>query len=468
MEFLTRSIIETFLLVFGALLSFGYIAISLSSLFEVLKYKRINKKVNFEDFLHSPLTPSISIIAPAYNEEEVVIDGVRSLLSLRYSNYDVIIINDGSSDRTLEKLVKHFKLEKVNSSFPKYLKTAEVRGVYKSTLPSLNKLTVIDKKNGQAKADASNVGLNYSESDYVLCCDIDSILEPDTLLKLIKPVLEQTHHKVIAVGGFVRVANGCKVSKGKLVKVQLPKNIWARIQVLEYMRSFLFGRMFWTRINGLMLVSGALGIYERKIVIESGGYDPNALGEDLELIVRMRQKMGSQPHKVIYIPETLCWTEVPESLKQLHSQRVRWIKGMIYMILKYRKMIFKKEYQSIGFISLPYSIFFEWLPPFIEAIGIVITLVLIVINQFYLNVFLGIFFSFYLFYLLNTILVILMDQNTFKQYVGWKNTFLLLVAAALEPIIYHPIMVWYALKANVQFFLGRNNSWGEMKRKGFE
>ncbi len=466
MEFSTISIFEFIVLIFGIVMTTTYTLMSVVSATNIYRYRRTTKSIDFKEILNSPMAPTISIIAPAFNESEVIVDCVRSMLSLHYSNYEVIVINDGSEDDTLEKLIEGYKLVKQETVYTSYLKTQKIRGVYKSTIPSLSKLTVIDKENG-GKSDASNAALNFSVNDYVVCCDVDSILEEDSLLKLIKPVLEQTEYRIIAVGGIIRIINSCEVKKGKLLRINIPNNFWARIQVLEYIRSFIFGRLFWSKINGLLLVSGALGLFDRKLVIDSGGYNEKTIGEDMELIVRMRNNLKAMPHKVLYIPEPLCWTEVPESLSQLSSQRRRWTRGMIQVITKYKHMLFNPRHKTLGLISFPYWILFEWMAPILEVLGIFLLIYLIYNNLLEPLKYLGILFNVYLFYLIYTIGGIIVEKLSFKQYLGWDKALKLIGAALLEPIIYHPLMVWYALRANITFIMGKRQAWGKMKRKGF-
>lgn len=466
MEFSAISIFEYFVLIFGIVMTTTYTLMSVVSATNIYRYRRTTKSIDFKEILNSPMAPTISIIAPAFNESEVIVDCVRSMLSLHYSNYEVIVINDGSEDDTLEKLIEGYKLVKQKTVYTSYLKTQKIRGVYKSTVPSLSKLTVIDKENG-GKSDASNAALNFSVNDYVVCCDVDSILEEDSLLKLIKPVLEQTEYRIIAVGGIIRIINSCEVKKGKLLRINIPNNFWARIQVLEYIRSFIFGLLFWSKINGLLLVSGALGLFDRKLVIDSGGYNEKTIGEDMELIVRMRNNLKAMPHKVLYIPEPLCWTEVPESLSQLSSQRRRWTRGMIQVITKYKHMLFNPRHKTLGLISFPYWILFEWMAPILEVLGIFLLIYLIYNNLLEPLKYLGILFNVYLFYLIYTIGGIIVEKLSFKQYLGWDKALKLIGAALLEPIIYHPLMVWYALRANITFIMGKRQAWGKMKRKGF-
>ncbi|NEW85275.1 MAG: glycosyltransferase, partial [Mariniphaga sp.] len=289
---------------------------------------RKNSFVDYSVIIPSPYSPSITILAPAYNEGNTIIENIRSLLSIHYSDFEVVIINDGSKDDSLEKIIKHYQLEKVDFMVNYVIPTKPVRGIYKSTNKAYKKLIVIDKENG-GKADSLNAGINLSNKKYFAAIDVDCILKEDSILKMIKPFLENSTYRVIATGGVVRVANSCQVRDGKIVKVNLPTNIIARFQVLEYTRAFLMGRMAWSRLNGLLIISGAFGIFDREIVVKSGGYDPKTVGEDMELIVRMRRYMieNELKYRIVYIPDPLCWTEVPQKISVLGRQRNRWMRG---------------------------------------------------------------------------------------------------------------------------------------------
>lgn len=458
--------IEIVALVFGTLLSTTYVFLAIISTVAIYSYKKNAKKVKYKEILTSSLAPSISIVAPAYNEEEVIIDSVRSMLSLHYSNYELIIVNDGSIDQTLERLISAYNLVKIPAFYHPAIPTQKIRGVYKSKNESLNKLVVIDKENG-GKPDANNAGVNYSKNDYVVCCDVDCILEPDSLQKLIKPVLDSTNKRVVAVGGIVRIVNSCEIDRGKLLKVKMPKNIIARIQVLEYVRSFLFGRMAWTRLNGLLLVSGALGLFDRQLIVSSGGYNRETVGEDMELIVRIREQLKGIAHSVAYIPEPLCWTEAPENINQLSAQRQRWTRGMIQVLTKYKHLLFNPKHKTIGLIAFPYWVLFEWLAPIIEGIGFLLLVYLIFTSQIELSNFFLIFLSVYLAYLLFTLLALIVESILFKQYGGFKNSIAFISAAIIESIFYHPTMTYFAILSNIKTLFRQEPKWGNMKRKGF-
>lgn len=444
----------------------SYILLSMLSAVEMNSYMKKNSYVKFREILVSPLAPSVSILAPAYNEEASIIDNIRSLMSLHYNNYEVIIINDGSKDETFQKMFDFYQLEKVDFAVNYQIKSKEIVGVYKSKLPSFSKLTVVDKLNG-GKSDALNAGINVSAKDLVLCIDVDCIIEEDAILKLAKPYLEEKT-KVIATGGVVRIANSCVIEDGKLVEVNMPKKLWARFQVLEYIRAFLMGRMAWSKLNGLLIISGAMGLFDKETVIKVGGYDHDTVGEDMELVVRMRRYMYEQDirFKVCYVPDPLCWTEAPSDLQILGRQRNRWTRGTIETLWKHKDLFFNPRYGVLGLLSYPYWLFFEWLAPIIEFLGIATFIVLILLGNTNLEYSLILLSMVYFFSVTLSTVAILFEEMSYQQYTKGMDLVKLLLVAYLEPIIYHPLTIYWALRGNIDKWRGKAN-WGAMTRTGF-
>src|SRR5688572_15746559 len=333
-------VVNTLVFTYAITIAVAYLFLAILSLWEMRKYMHKNYFVDYRYILSSPFAPGISLVAPAYNEGLTIIDNVKSLLSIMYNNFDVIIVNDGSKDDTLSKMITAFDLVKVNYDLQEALQTKPVRGIYKSRNRAFRKLMVVDKENG-GKADALNVGLNISKKELVACIDVDCIIEPDALLKMVKPFLEDST-EVIASGGVVRIANSCVVEDGRLIEVRLPDKFIARVQVLEYIRAFLLGRMAWSKLNGLLLISGAFGLFKRKIAVEAGGYDHKTVGEDMELVVRMRAHLAEQNRKcrVVYIPDPLCWTEAPSNYQILGRQRNRWARGTFETLKLHKRLFF--------------------------------------------------------------------------------------------------------------------------------
>lgn len=427
-----------------------------------------NSFSNYNTILNSPLAPPLSIISPAHNESKSIVDNVRTQLALHYNTYEVILVNDGSTDDTMEKLIANFHLEKRDIKIPQHLPTKEVLGVYKSTNPAYQKLTVIDKVNG-GKADALNVGVNATAYNYLTCIDVDCVLEQEALLRMIKPFLERTDKKrVIAAGGVIRIANGCVIENGKLVKVEVPKGFLPRVQVLEYIRAFLLGRMAWSRLDGLLLISGAFGLFDKEILVKCGGYTLKTVSEDMELVVRMRRYMHDNklPYEATYIPDPLCWTEVPESYKILGNQRSRWSRGCAETLWIHKGIFLNPRYRKLGLLSYPYWFIAEFLAPIIETVGVVFTIILGYLNIINWNFFFLLLLFVYTFAVMFSILAIMAEEETFHEYKKMSDYFKLMYAVLLEPAFFHPFITFSAIRGYVSLFFGEK-SWGKMTRKGF-
>lgn len=416
----------------------------------------------------SPLAPTITIIAPAYNEGLTIVENVRSLLSLQYVNYEVMVVNDGSKDDTLQKLIEGYDLEKIDKSIDPNIKSKQIRGIYKSTQRSFSKLTVVDKLNG-GKSDALNAGIYLSESKYVGCIDVDCLIQPDSLLHVVKSFYQHSEKRVIAVGGVIRVANSCKISGGTLEEIRMPKNWLAKFQLLEYTRSFLLGRMAWGRIDSLLIISGAFGFFDREIALAVGGYDTNTVGEDMEIIFRMRRYMHDidMPYHVAYIPDPLCWTEVPESLKIFMNQRDRWSRGNLETLRTHKDMFFNPKYGRLGMLSYPYWFFYEWLAPILEFLGLIAVLVFFYLGVLNWDFFIAITVTIYCFSIMFSFYAILWEVYSYNQYPKTRDILTLMLFAILEPIFFHPIIVWSSVRGNYKKLFKIKSGWGSQVRKGF-
>lgn len=452
--------------IFAGSIMFWYLIITLISIREIAIYKRRNSFIDYKKLLNSPYSPAISVIAPAFNEGTTIISNVHSLLSLQYSKFEVIIVNDGSTDATLIKLIKEFKLLKVDFAYHEHIFTGPIRGIYKSINPAYSKLIVLDKENKKNKADALNAGINIAAHPYYVCCDVDCIINNQALLKLIKPVIDE-EKRVIANGAVIRIANGCEIEQGFIVNVKAPRNFLASIQEVEYLRSFLLGRMAWSKINGLIIISGGIGLFDKNIAIAVGGYDTSSFGEDMEMTVRMRKYMNNIgiSHLVKYIPESLCWTVVPPNLDIFIKQRVRWTKGLVQTLLDHRNMWFNSKYGRMGLISFPYWIIYEWMAPILEFLGILTYIYLIVfglIHYEYAALLLGFVFSYAV---MITTIAVVWEEYTNQVYKSKKEIFLLLVTVLLEPFFYHPLIIFASLKGNISLLFNIQHQWGDMGRR---
>jgi hypothetical protein len=465
---MVQFIVDYGIIIYTIVICLCYFLLALISAAALINYKRKNCSIDDFMILSSPLSPSISVIAPAYNESKTIVDNIRALLALHYNVFEVIIVNDGSTDDSLKKIIKEYELEKVNFFVNKTIKTKEIIGIYRSRNKAYTNLTIVDKING-GKADSLNAGINVAKYDYFLAIDVDSVIEPNALIQLVKPILNASDKKVIAVGGVIRIINSCDVVNGNLIRVDLPKNIFARFQILEYTRAFLMGRMAWSKLDGLLLISGALGLFDKQVVIECGGYNHNTVGEDMELVVRIRRYMYEKKikHEVAYIPDPLCWTEVPTNIKILSRQRNRWTRGTMDTLKFHRKIFFNYRYGAMGMLGYPFWFFFEWLAPIIEFLGIIYFLFMFLIGGINWPFFIFLSIFVYLFSVSFSFYAILYEETTFHRYPKYLHVAKLILTALIEPLFYHQLNVIWAIKGNISFFKG-DKKWGTMERKGFK
>lgn len=464
-----RTFYEYFVFFYGTSLFISYLLLAIFSFLAISKYKGYNNDLDDNVLMSSPLTPGISVVAPAYNEEKTIIVNVRSLLTLNYPLFEVIIINDGSKDATLEKLIEEFELEETPFAYVDKIKTKPVKRVLKSRNPAYAILTVVDKENGGTKADASNAGINAASFPYFLCTDVDCILERNTLLKMIKPILN-SKTQVIAVGATLRMSNSCDVDEGVITRVRPPKGLIPRFQEMEYIRAYLLSKMGWSLVNCVPNVSGGLGLFDKEVGIRAGGYNGLSHAEDMDMITRMVAYMvnSNQRYKIDYIPLSCCWTEGPPNVKILNRQRTRWARGLVQLYFDHRKFLFNRKFRNMGMVVYPYALVYELLAPIIEALGIVFFIYLVLFNKVNWNTAFIILLYSYTFSVMISTMVILWDQITFKYYKTFREVLSLILMVFLEPFIYHPLIVFFAIKGYINYFTSKEFEWGTMTRQGFD
>ncbi|MGQ8336347.1 glycosyltransferase family 2 protein [Sunxiuqinia sp. A32] len=459
--------VENFILYYALSIFTVYLFLAIVSALVLRRFYFSGAISSSTEVLSSPFAPTISILAPAYNESLNIVENVKALLALYYTNFEVIVINDGSKDDSLLKVVEAFDLEKVTFVFNEKIKCQEIRGIYKSRKKAHNNLTIIDKANG-GKADALNAGLNVAKGEYFISIDVDSIIDPYALQKMVKPFLEQTKEKVVATGGVIRIANSCEIQDGHLIDIRLPEKLLPLFQVLEYNRAFLLGRLAWSRLNGLLIISGALGLFDKEIVIACGGYQRFTVGEDMELVVRMRKYMAQQKvkYKVEYIPDPLCWTEAPENLNILGRQRNRWTRGTIETLFSHWDIFLRPKYGMMGMLSHPFWVIFEWLAPLIEVFGIIYFIIIAIMGFANWPYFFVMLLFVYFFSISFTTYAILFDHVAFHRYKKKRMVLRLLMAAWVEPFMYHPLVLFWSIRGNIDYFILKKRSWGNMSRVG--
>jgi len=426
-------------------------------------HRRSTRFVSRQRMLSSAVLPRISVVAPAYNEQATVVASVTALLTLRYPQLEVVLVNDGSPDQTLRVLTEAFGLVAVPPTFRRVLPTADIRTVFRST--STPALLVVDKANG-GKADALNAGLCVGTGELACAIDADTLVEPDALLRMVRPFLE--HDDCVAAGGTIRVANGCEISQGQVTRVHWPSRWLAGVQAVEYLRAFLFGRLGWNRLGGNLIISGAFGLFRREDLIACGGYLHGSVGEDMEIVARLRRRgRDGVPSMVRFVPDPVAWTEVPESLRVLGRQRDRWHRGLAQTLWAYRGSLFNPRDGALGLVVYPYFLLVELLAPVVEAVGL-IGLVLGLLLGAVDTAFAIAFFLFaYGFGMLLSLLAVLLDTSTGHPPPTIPDLLRLGLWSVLEPLGYRQLTVWWRLRGLLGAFRGRQD-WGVMTRKGFD
>jgi cellulose synthase/poly-beta-1,6-N-acetylglucosamine synthase-like glycosyltransferase len=413
--------------------------------------------------LGSDLLPRLSVIAPAHNEGATVAPSVRSLLTLRYPNLEVVVVNDGSSDSTLPVLEKEFELVPVHPVFRRRLSHQPIHSLLRSRLSP--QLVVVDKENG-GKADALNAGVNVATGELVCAIDADTLIEADALLRLVQPFLEDDD--VLAAGGTIRVANGSAVRNGRVSHVRAPRTVLAGAQNVEYLRAFPFGRLGWNRLGGNLIISGAFGLFRKEAIVRVGGYVHETVGEDMELIAHMRRhgiETGGAA-KIVFVPDPVAWTEVPESVSVLGRQRDRWQRGLADVLWRYRGLLFNARYGPLGLIVYPYFLFVELLGPALEAFGVVALAAALWLDVVNVHFAILLFLTAYGYGLLLGACTLLLGELSASRYETVRDRVWLLPWLFTETFGYRQLTVVWRLRGLVKYVRGRRE-WGVMTRTGF-
>jgi len=421
-----------------------------------------------DDMFRSPLTLPVSVIVPAYNEGAGIVAAVTAMTALRYPRYEVVVVDDGSTDDTFDLLRAKFDLVEVPRVVPGEVPYhAPVLSVHVAR-GNPETLTVVRKTNG-GKADALNVGINLARHPLVCMVDADSVLDPDALLSLAKPFGDDPL-RVVACGGVVRIANGCKVIGGRVVDVRMPRQWLVRIQVIEYLRAFLMGRTGWSRLGGLIVISGAFGVFRRDLVVRIGGMAHDTIGEDAELVVRLHHRLRElrEDYRVVFVAEPVSWSEAPSSLRVLGRQRRRWHRGIAEILGKHRRMILNPRYGRIGLLALPYYVVFELLAPFIELAALVLLplgLWADAVDEAFLWRFVLVAYGYGM---LVSLAALFIEEVSFHRYPRWTDLLRGVAAAILENFGYRQLLALWQVAGALGALRGRPAKWGAMHREGFD
>lgn len=458
------SFFNWFCMAFTIILSLIYIIQLIISFVKVRKNDKARQSNDYGRYVSSENLLPISLLIPAYNEQENIVSNIKSLMKIDYPQFEIVVVNDGSTDKTHEKIVETFGLYKIESAVKTSIPTNEVRGVYYNI--EYPNLIYVDKENG-GKSDALNAGINISSYPLFACLDADSRIEPDALLRLSVEFLKNTD--TVVAGGLVRIANGFKIRDGRVSGFSMPQKMIERFQIVEYYRSFLSGRVSWGATNSMLIVSGAFGVFKKQAVIEVGGYKTNTIGEDMEIVVRLHKYMRAnrRKYKIIFCEDAVCWTQGPMSVNDIRSQRRRWQIGLLDTLLAHRGLFFNPHYGSVGLAAIPYNWVFELFGAVVEALGYFIipfSLLMGELNMFFFTIY------FLLAVLLGVILSmgsLILEQYTRKSVMSAKQCLSLSLYAVLENFGYRQMITLFRLEGILKYRKLRK-TWGKIKRKDVE
>ncbi|HWT42533.1 MAG TPA: glycosyltransferase [Sphingopyxis sp.] len=411
------------------------------------------------------ISPSIAIVAPAYNEELTIIESVEALLALHYPDFEVIVVNDGSKDATLQTVIDHYAMRPVARYHDRALSHQPIRGLYAA--PDRPRLFLVDKQNG-GKADAMNAGINVARTPLVCVIDADTLLEPDALMRAVRPFIDDPA-RTVAVGGTIRIANGCRVEGGRVVEARLPRNFFALMQVVEYLRAFLMARLGLSEMQMLLIISGAFGLFRRNSVIDVGGFSADTVGEDMELVVKLHRRMRDlkRPYRIVYIPEPVSWTEAPETAAILGNQRARWQRGSLETFRTHKDMFLNPRYGRIGLIGFGQVWIVDVIGPIVEVAGYLLVpplWMLGLISFDYLLAFLAVIFTFGVFI---SVATLILEEVQLRRLPRARDLVILTAVAVLENFGYRQLNNFWRLRGWWQF-LRKKQGWGDMVRKGFQ
>lgn len=450
---------EWFFIAYALSLSFFYILLIVNSAFTVVRQRRGRRTQDYVTGAEQPIT----LISPAYNEEKSIVAAVESLLMLDYPEYEVIIVNDGSTDNTLEIMVAHFQLYLSDDQPAASLETRAVKATYRSRMHP--RLKLIDKMNG-GKADALNTGINYSAYPLICGVDADSILTRNSLIRIVQPLLKDP--STVAIGGMIKVMNGCEIYQGRLLQTGLPSNPLALLQVVEYTRAFLYGRLGWLPFHAILLISGAFGLFQKDTLIEVGGFSRDTIGEDMELIVRLHRVLSKKgkPYRIDFAADAICWTECPEDMQSLQNQRIRWQRGLGESLIKNLPLLFSRQGGPAGWMAFPFLLIYELFGPAIELAGVL--LILVAFNMGAMTT--GNVLAFTLLVLGLSLaissLALLIDEFHESNQRSLGELFILFLVIIAEALFYRQLVNYWRTIGLYRWMTGSKSSWGKIIRRG--
>ena len=455
------NILSLLILSYAVVIEFSILGLGIGSGLALRRDRYVARFRRIEDLLSSDAVPPVSIIVPAYNEEVGITESIRSMQMLKYPKIEIVVVNDGSTDETLERLIEAFRMVEVTMPFRDDIATEPITAIYKSMLPI--PLVVVDKVNG-GKADALNAGTNVAQYPYVLLTDADVVMDEYCVLRAMRHVVED-RVRTVAVGGNIRPANGCEVAFGRIVEPKVPEKMIERVQLLEYLRSFVASRPAWSRMNALTLISGAFGIFRRETLAEVGGMVPGHLGEDLDLTMRIHRHMrrSELPYRITYAPDCVAWTEVPSTTAVLRTQRIRWHRGLLRAVGDFRGMLLNPRYGTVGMVGWPAQFFIEYLAPIVEFAGWFVLPIAFLLGVLNLAVALPLIGIAFLVGAINSLLALYLDE-VYGYFNSPIEAARLIGLAFTENFGWRQRTVWWRVRS--MFGNRKRQEWGDMERVG--
>ena len=458
------TVVSAVILVYFLALNAVYMTTNLLAFIDLKKYVGRLKSLHITDLVNAAGGMPITLVLPAFNEATGIVQSIRSLLTLQYSDYEIIVVDDGSTDDTLQRLAEAFGLHQVERTPSAGLLTAPVRSIHRAERHP--NLWVISKENG-GKADALNTGLNYTRTPLFCAMDADTLLEPEALPRLVRPFLED--RTTVAAGGIVRIANGCVVDGGIIRQVLLPRNMIARFQVVEYLRAFLATRIGWDVLRSTLIISGAFGVFRRDIVAQAGGFATDTVGEDMELVVRLHRycRDNEIEYRISFVPDPVAWTEAPEDLRSLGKQRNRWQRGLVQTLWRHRDMFMNPIYGPPALIGFTYYTIFEVIGPIIEVFGFILFLWALITGiapPLYVLAFLSLAIAAGV---ALSVAAVALEELSFRRYSRPGDLGRMIIVAFIENFGYRQLSTWWRINGIISALRG-DHSWGTLERRGFQ